>query len=97
MLHQLPDITGTGTNPVQLSATPIRCNWIRFQTSNSVHANGSVVRVGDASVSATQGLAVPPNGDEVLEPASATNSYDLSQTYLNIANGDAVQVSYGQI
>jgi hypothetical protein len=94
MLRSLPDVLGTGTNPVQLSATPIRANWVRFQALT--HTNSAVVRVGDASVSSTQGLVVPIGGDELLEPASATNSFDLSQIYLWIANGDVVNISYNQ-
>lgn len=95
MIHQLPDLTGTGTNPIQLSATPIRANWVRFQTLT--HTNSAIVRVGDASVSSIQGLVVLIGGDEQLPPAAATNSYDLSQTYINIANGDVVNISYSQV
>ena len=94
MLHQLPDITGTGS-AVALSSAPLRVNWLRITTNSTVHTNSSVVRVGDANVSSTQGTVV--NDAKDLSPASATNSFDLSQTYILVASGDQIQLAYNQI
>jgi len=96
VLHQLPDVTGTGA-AVALSATPVRVNWVKIQTNSKVHTNSSVVRVGDASVSATQGMVVDVNDSKDVNPASATNTFDLSQTYALIQTGDVIQVSYNQV
>ena len=96
MLHQLPDITGTGS-AVALSSAPLRVNWLRITTNSTVHTNSSVVRVGDANVSATQGTVVGINDAKDLSPASATNSFDLSQTYVLVASGDQIQLAYNQI
>jgi len=96
MIHQLADITGTGAK-VALASTPTPVNWVKIQTNSKVHTNSSVVRVGDASVSATQGMVVDVNDSKDVNPASATNTFDLSQTFALIQTGDVIQISYNQV
>jgi hypothetical protein len=73
-------------------------NWVKCSAFTVVHSNTGAARIGDASVSSTQGCVIAPNFEVTLSPASGTNSFDLSQTYLLIpTSGDVVQISFNTV
>ena len=89
-IYTLADITGTGA-VVPLSATSQLCKWFQV-TAVSVAV---LARMGDSNTSAARGIPILPNGGQFSPPIAAPlDTYDISQCYVYLANGDAVSVAY---
>ncbi len=93
-IYSLPDITLAGfSSPTVLSATSRPCKW--FQV-NVLTASGANLRIGDSSVSASQGAPMAAGGGQFSPPiAEASNLYDLANEYIAGTLGDTVAVIYG--
>jgi hypothetical protein len=96
------EISGTGV-AVQLNATEV-ARWIQFVAPLSNSATHCVAaditacpRVGDANVSATRGIPIPPGGGYMLPVLpSGQPGYSTAQIYVWIASGDKIDVSWAK-
>lgn len=93
------DITGTGAQ-VQVYPSGGLARWVQIIAPG---ANAAVVRVGDASTSATVGLPIAAGGGFMLPPlpidgreSSSAHFYNLANIYVYVANGDKVSIIYAR-
>jgi hypothetical protein len=86
------DISGDGANH-QIASSGI-CVSIQFIAPNT---NSNVVRVGDSSISATQGAPIAPGAGLYLPKmgTTANDRYPLSIWYYRIAVGDKLSILCG--
>jgi hypothetical protein len=93
------DVTGTGA--IQHLSTVLGfkeqlCKW--WQVSFVSNASGNIGRVGDSTITSTQGIPIGGglNGGQ-FAPALAENlrNYDLADIYVIIPAGDKINLSYG--
>lgn len=95
-IRTIADITGDAAAH-QLSATSVRARWVLIVTLST---NSAVVRVGDASTSASRGAAVAAGGGLMFPSIAGTLQqpvlYDLSTIYYYAANNDKITVVYAQ-
>ena len=99
-VHTIADFAPGGT--ATALATSGAARWILISVPAG---NGAVVRIGDANVSATQGVAVAAittAGSILLPPLPPTKEsnpadslYQLSQVFAYAASTDKVSVTYG--
>lgn len=91
MVHQITDVTGTGSSlPLSVSTLPVF--WVQIIASSS---NAAAVRVGDSQVSASKGLSLPAGSGQMFPPTNAGRwAYDLSKIYVLAQTGDKVSVAY---
>lgn len=88
-LESIADITPNSA-AVPLAATGIKATWIKFA------ANGSSIRVGDASIGASRGLNLQTGVVTTLERLDIHQGlYDLSKTYVYGTGADKVSITYG--
>ena len=89
-------ITQTGS-AVQVSASQIFAKWIVFQNNGAAG-----MRVGDANVSSSRGMALAASGAAnsqlILAPLADTSAhYDLSQFYTQGTNTQILDVVYDRM
>lgn len=90
-VHNLATITGTGAT-VQISTDiTTRATWIQVIAPSS---NSAVVYFGDSTVTATRGLPIAAGGGYNTPPCSSC-VYTLAAHYAYIANGDKINVAFG--
>jgi hypothetical protein len=83
------DITGdSATHPL---ATSGNARWVQIIAGSG---NGSVVRVGDSSTSATRGLPLAPGGGLFLPVLPGGLNYKLSAIYYYAVSGDSLSVMW---
>ena len=96
-VYTLPDITPNGAvvnlgTAATSAGTPVRAVWVNMT------ASGTSIRVGDASIGAARGQALPtglpflvaPVGESIQEP------YDLAKMNIYAGSGsDKVSITYG--
>jgi hypothetical protein len=93
----IADISGTGS-PTQLATTGV-ARWIVFQAPST---NSSNVRVGDASITTTQGIFLAPGGTMFYPPiglvANQTEDtrYNLANVYYLVQSGDKLTINYAK-
>ena len=81
-----------GASATQVSATNIYVKWVLFQ-DNAAHS----MRIGDANVSSTRGIALSTGGsffDQPLRIAEATN---LAQWWVSGTAADVLDVIYDDV
>lgn len=91
VLGTIADITPNSTaTPLSSNTNPILATWI------IAVANGTSIRIGDASVGAARGV-VCPSGIPVTIPRGDFDQqgYDLSKVYVYGTSSDKVSITYG--
>ncbi len=90
-LHTLPDIAGSSTAVRLVATSGLKARWIK------VTSEVGVSNIGDASVSATQGVDCPVGVPVTLESngADATDVYDLYNTWVWVPSGSTLTITYG--
>lgn len=92
-LFSFADIVGDGAaHAISGSGS---AHWIQFIAPDT---NTSTVRVGDASVSTSRGLAIAPGGGLLLPigEANPDRNYQLSAIYYIVQSGDKLNIVIGQ-
>lgn len=93
MLYDFPDITGTGA-AVALASSHNIGNVLYVSTPA---ANTAAVRLGQSTVSASRGVAIPPGSTALaIGPISDGQWLDLAVTYAFIGSGDKLTYSLGR-
>jgi hypothetical protein len=94
VVHNVPDITGTGA-AVPLIPGGVRTSaaWVQIVTGSANTAN---VRFGDSTTSATSGTRLPANSSQLLPPLANAECYDLAQLYVFMAAGDTISCVYAK-
>ena len=90
-LHSIAEITGSGATVAISTDGSTRASWIQIIAPSG---NSAVVRFGDSTVTSSIGLPVAPGGG-YNTPACSACIYTLSQHYVYVANGDKVDVAWG--
>lgn len=94
MVHNIPDITGTGV-AVPLVAAGVRtaANWVQIVAGA---ANSADCRFGDSTTSATSGSRIAPGAGQMFPATGNAESLNLASCYVFLAVGDTVSVIYGR-
>jgi hypothetical protein len=94
LVHNISDITGTGV-AVPLIAGGVRtaANWVQL---TALPGNSADVRFGDSTTSASSGARIAPGAGQLFPATANSESLDLAQCFVFLANGDKVTVVYGR-
>lgn len=92
MVHNLPDITGSGV-ATPLALTRTSANWAIISAAK---ANTGVVRIGDKNTSANSGSPIPAGTSLTLPATGNAEALDLGQIFYYAIAGDIFSVIYGK-
>lgn len=95
------DITGDGAKHKLIDllriagVAQVQSNWGSKWWQVVMYTSAGITRVGDANVSAANGIPIgTPNKGQFAPPiAFATDKYELSDVYVIIATGDVMSVA----
>lgn len=91
-IYNFAKTSSTPGTPVQISTTPIKCNWVLIEP---VLNGGSVVYHGGRDVSSSQGDALAGGEKFLYPPAGNANQYNLADIWFDPGtSGDGVKGIY---